>query len=288
VLTITSTKDIGCPDPYILVSTLSADATIVTYSRENFTDRESAYDELVGPGPELKGVALQKVPSARSSSEVVVSSVFSKGLLVLTVLEKDLLGSPDFYGQVTINISDYYPQLYRGVTVSIPNAPLGEYAHKIYSACRKAINPKDVYSGSHKGTLALSLRMPPLHVNLCGWMMKMSTGLFSKGVWKKKWIVLCGDKLWLYETPFTLEHVKGCILCANILSFVEHADGQSFSIKFIEQEGHYGDKKISRKSEKSWDLRWDPSSSMIIRQTWKRRLAAASPVLFKGFLQSVR
>ena len=134
-------------------------------------------------------------------------------------------------------------------------------------------------------SLTVSVHIPPLRANVCGWLMKMSTGLLSAGTWKKKWIVLCGNKIWHYESPWHMEHVKGVILCANVLSLEIDPDGVSLRIKFIEQEGKFGDKKISKAAEKTWELRWDPDSSRETKRTWRRKLVAACPRLLRQELK---
>jgi len=82
-----------------------------------------------------------------------------------------------------------------------------------------------------------------------------------------------------------MAHVKGVIICANVLSLVVQ-DGVNIHLKFIEEEGQFGDKKVNKKAEKTWDLRWDPDSSEETRRTWTRRLVAACPRLLSQEIQS--
>ena len=121
--------------------------------------------------------------------------------------------------------------------------------------------------------------MPPLHVNICGWIYKMSTGITTSGTWKRKWIVLCGNILWHYEDPWHMEHVKSSINCCNITDFIEESDGINFKMDFDE---------MTKKNEKAWDMRWDTDCLLEVKRTWRRRITAASPNLFKSYLKNLK
>ena len=131
-------------------------------------------------------------------------------------------------------------------------------------------------------TFTVSISLPPIHVNMCGWLMKKSTGLLSAGTWKRKWLVLCGSKLWHYESPWHMEHVKSFLICANVVSLVNSADMQSITISFNESD------KSGKVKEKTWELKWDSNSTSNAKQTWNRRLTAAVPVLLKAEVKKLK
>jgi hypothetical protein len=121
--------------------------------------------------------------------------------------------------------------------------------------------------------------MPPLRVNMCGWLGKMSTGVLTNGTWKKKWFILCGDKFWNYESPLHMSHVKSMISCLNVTALAESADG-TLVVKYIEQESSRG---------RQWDLRWtEPESTKNSKLCWKRRITAASPSLLKTAISKLK
>lgn len=120
-------------------------------------------------------------------------------------------------------------------------------------------------------SLTLNIVLPPLRVNMCGWLNKMSTGLTTSGTWKKKWFVLCGDHLYHYESPWHMSHVKSLILCLTMRSFTQSADG-GVLINYVDPSD--GTKRLQ------WNLRWaDPESTPEAKRCWERRIIASSEVL---------
>ena len=101
---------------------------------------------------------------------------------------------------------------------------------------------------------------------------------------EKKWIVLSGDKLWHYASPWKMEHVKGCILCENVTEFHQDRDSSTFWLSFKEVQGTYGDKKVSRDGLGVWEMQWDPDSSKGIVNCWRRKLVLACRQLLQADL----
>ena len=278
-----------------LIAVLSPDRQLVALSREGFEGSEGRVYEKDSDPNGLPTISLQRSnsvalgddaerpqswrePSIDVSSlapDSVISSITSEGSIVITLFSSD--GQDKCYGQVIINLADHM-DLYDDGWKVIDEIPLIEYVHQMQASNGKRIKPKSI---EPRGYISLYMQMPSLYQNMCGWLMKKSIGTFSHGKWKKKWIVLSGDRIWHYANPWQMEHVKGCILCNNVTEFHQSRDRVTFWITFMEVEGTYGDKKVTKGGTSVWELQWDPSSSEEIKTTWRRKFISSCPQLLR-------
>ena len=281
-----------------LIAVLSPDTDLADYSRQGFEGAEGKIYERESDPNGHSIIALQKSLSVAVGDDAVrplswrepsidvsaltpdsiISSITSNGSIVITLFCGD--GYDKCYGQVVLNMADHLDVYDDGWKV-IDEIPLIEYVHKVQWFNGKSIIPK---ATEVKGYISLYMQMPPLHQNMCGWLMKKSVGTFSYGKWKKKWIVLSGDKIWHYASPWHMNHVKGCILCNNVTEFHQSREGTTFWLSFTGVKGTYGDKKVSKDGGDIWEMQWDPDSDEETKNAWRRKFVSACPQLLHADL----
>jgi hypothetical protein len=105
--------------------------------------------------------------------------------------------------------------------VECPDIPLTGYDFAVSDGNGKALVAPGTTTLPGKGTVTFSIRVPSLAYNMCGWVYKNSTGLMTKGVLKKRWMVLVDFKLRYYDSQFSLDEVRGEVHCSDITALIE-------------------------------------------------------------------
>jgi hypothetical protein len=105
--------------------------------------------------------------------------------------------------------------------VDRPDVPLASYEFAVSDGNGKPLVAPGTTTLPGKGTISYSIRIPSLAYNMCGWVLKNSTGLMTKGVLKKRWMVLVDFKLKYFDSQFSLDEVRGEIHCSDITSLIE-------------------------------------------------------------------
>ena len=294
-------------DPYVLVSTMCDPESICDaghFARNfinnpqgsNTGESKSAKDSKSHAGNQstlvLKTIALSRTSSKSNTlapewnEEIIVSSVTSSSYITLTVIDKDFisLNGADFLGQYTIRIGDYLELYRRDNEVIFENVPIGNFKHRIHDDKEKEVKLRGKQMVG-KGFISFSAILPPLYANMSGWLMLKSRGLINRD-YKRKWIVLSGDTLWHFDSPWTMERVKGKVKTCNLTDIIyEDGDTEAWSIRFYDDEISSNVNEIGETGEQStWEFRWDPQNSTSEREAWRRRLKAASPMVFRKWL----
>lgn len=299
-------------DPYVIISTMSdpqslCDASLFARSsgssihkrgsstRKNSTSDGDNHDDdydYNASNDKLNTIALSRT-SCKSNTlapewdeEIILSSLTLPSYITLTIVDKDVisLNGADFLGQNTFHIADY-PELYqRDNEVVFKNVPVGNFRHRLYDDRGKEVKMRGKQMAG-KGYISFKASMPPLYVNMSGWLQLKSHGLIHRD-YKRKWIVLSGDTLWHFDNPWSMENVKGKIKTCNITDIIEE-DGyvDAWSIRFYDSEITSNLNSVGETGEQSvWELKWDPENSVKERETWRRRLKAASTTIFCRWL----
>lgn len=109
-----------------------------------------------------------------------------------------------------------------------------------------------------KGVLNLSFRMPSLPYTMCGWVYKMSGGMFNKE-FKRRWVTLVDYQLSYFESPSKMNDIKGTINCREITA--------------IDNDDVKGTKCIKLTAGKEiWQIYWDPNEPVELQRMWNRKL----------------
>ena len=107
--------------------------------------------------------------------------------------------------------------------------------------------------------------------SMCGWVLRVSNSLLTKGQLKRRWMVLADERLYCYEDPFTLDSPLGVLPLSQTGSVV--------NIVVIDIPAM----RIHIKNE-SWTLTWDPAQPDYIRTMWIRKFLRALPDTVKDNL----
>jgi len=195
-----------------------------------------------------------------------VTSTVWNGTLVLTLFDSDMLSKDDFLGQTVVDLRRCQ-ELYSGKVVEFSDTAIESLSVHITDGAGKPLIAPGSQTMEGKGKISFSLRLPSLAYSMCGWLWKASTGLMSKGSWKKRWVILAEFKLSYYEGPFNLHEVKDTISCTDITSIVEEdtkKDGKAIRIS-------YG------RGKDYWLLRWDTDAPEYVHKMWLRKLLRSCP-----------
>jgi hypothetical protein len=167
--------------------------------------------------------------------------------------------------QSSIRLHDHH-NLYRKQRVDL-HLPLGPFTVRVESALGQALAAQPCHPMA-TGVLNLSLRVPKLATTMCGWMLKMSAGLVTKGKYKRRWVILVDGVLSYYEDPFTLGERKGTLKLSEV-STVRNvgADGKAIKLSHVK-----GDAECA-----PWTVAWDEDDSLFIRKMWARKLLRCLP-----------
>ena len=299
---------VASSDPYVMISTMCdpksrcddaifAKNNLESNNDSNATGSNPSKDPKPGNDDDGANLVLKTIALSRTSvksntlapewnEEIIISSLTSSSYITLTVVDKDLisLNGPDFLGQHTLHIAAY-PELYqRDTEISFGNEPIGNFKYRINDNKGNEIKMKGKQLVG-KGHISFSMVMPPAHVNMSGWLLLKSQGLFNRD-FKRKWIVLSGDVLWHFDNPWSMEKVKGKITTCNITDVIyEEGLAGSWSIRYYDNEVPSNLNQVGEAGVQSiWELRWDPESSVSERLAWQRRLKAASTIVFRKWL----
>ena len=107
-----------------------------------------------------------------------------------------------------------------------------------------------------------------LVLSMCGWMLKASTGLMTKGSMKRRWVILTDYTLHYFESPFSLHESKGEIQCAEVTSLVEETSKKDGCVWRI----CYG-----KAGREQWTVQVDPEAPPHIHRMWWRKLVRSCP-----------
>ena len=102
---------------------------------------------------------------------------------------------------------------------------------------------------------------------MCGWVMRASQSLLTKGQLKRRWMILVDDTMYCYEDPFALDVCSGSLRLEKAGSVVH--------ILIASASGTPG-MRVHVKNE-SWTITWDPEEHPYIRRMWARKFIRALP-----------
>lgn len=114
-----------------------------------------------------------------------------------------------------------FQSVYSGAQVECPDISLTSYDFSVSDGNGKPLVAPGTTTLPGKGTITFALRVPSLAYNMCGWVLKNSTGLMTKGVLKKRWMVLFDFKLRYYDSQFSLDEPRGEVHCSDITALLE-------------------------------------------------------------------
>jgi hypothetical protein len=124
-------------------------------------------------------------------------TIMGSGYLVLNVFSKNTFTGDFFLGQAVIDI-EKHPQLYFGEVLAI-RIPINPPIHAIYSRTgEKLEKPAQIGQGSFN----LSVHVPSIFSNMCGWFSRINTNLFGDVYGKKMWVILDAGVLYCYDSQF--------------------------------------------------------------------------------------
>lgn len=124
------------------------------------------------------------------------------------------------FSQTTVRVPSFQ-SVYGGVQVDCPDVQLTSYDFPVSDGNGKPLVAPGTTTLPGKGTITFALRVPSLAYNMCGWVLKNSTGLMTKGALKKRWMVLYDFKLRYFESQFSLDESRGEIHCSDITALLE-------------------------------------------------------------------
>ena len=131
-------------------------------------------------------------------NEEVRLSMSSSGHVVFNVFSQSVMAEDIFLGQASVDLNKHFG-VYLGHPLRLTK-PLHASIHPVYGMDGGSLEVPDTDS---QGALSLSVRIPPIYSNMCGWWFDIKTNLFGIVYGGDRiWVVLCENVLYCYDSEF--------------------------------------------------------------------------------------
>merc|ERR1711871_1529818 len=200
--------------------------------------------------------------------DMTLSLLGHKSLLCLNVMSRHNFGPDSIIGQCILN-PEHMRALYSGHKVHL-TLPVKQMQHNVYDTTGTLI--KLAPAPNPQGHLSMSVNIPSIYHNMCGWFFDIKTGLLGNIYGEKIWVVLEDRKVRVFKNPYDQE-IKEMIDTEHIVDIEEvtydkmeiAVDG--LAVKMIKPAQTKGGLDVS--CEKMWA--WGDDASKI-KGLWRRAL----------------
>ena len=129
-----------------------------------------------------------------------IACVGHAGFVVFNVMSKHTLAEDSIIGQAVINLENH-KELYEGSVHNL-RLPLQTIKHDVHDSTGSRLNlspPSEV-----TGTLKVSINIPSIYQNMCGWFWSIKEGFLQGPSGEKQWVVLHDGRVYVYSNPYDL------------------------------------------------------------------------------------
>lgn len=123
------------------------------------------------------------------------------GLVVINVMSKHTMAADTLIGQAIINL-DNHQELYKGAVHNL-KIPLTQLTHDVHDTTGSKM--KLPPSPSPEGFICLSVNIPTIYHNMCGWFWAIKEDFLRGTTGEKMWVILHDKILYVYNNPFDSE-----------------------------------------------------------------------------------
>lgn len=150
--------------------------------------------------------------------ELTLSLLGHRSLLCLNVMSRHNFGPDTIMGQCILS-SEHMRALYSGHKVHL-TLPVKQMEHSVYDTTGNLI--KLAPASNPMGFISLTVNIPSIYHNMCGWFWDIKTGLLGNTYGEKIWVVLEDRKVRVYNNPFD-QDVKEHIDTEHVIDIEEKA-----------------------------------------------------------------
>ena len=208
------------------------------------------------------------------NEESFVTGIYGSDSVIVNIYDKDTFTKDTFLGQVEIPLSDH-PQLFRSTMgsreIHLDDLPLKKNNTNIHDmhgdilTINDCIIPEARKKIEHKrGFISITLRLPALINNMCGFMYKLSSSVIPgmPKSFKRRYMVLKEGLLVYFDDSFSLQDPRYEVWCQDVINIEEtfnhsKTEIETFSVTF---------------GPDSWTVKFDENMNTMVRKEWLRKI----------------